>query len=265
MPVLVTSAHQSLARRIAGSLLDDGAQVRLHTPGDVSSLRAAGAYVATGTPDDEGHLEAALTNVHTVVHVGRGADADPALIVRDAQVLANAATGAAVERIIMLSLPGAAANADDPLRRAKAAAEAALATVPCPLIVLRVGLVATAWLRDMVATAGLPADVLDTEVAPVGLADVAELVAAFDRARAASPDGKLIVAADGPQRLPLSRYLDAAGVATVGSGSLVGRQVADAAVASRLVSMLRGRWDAADEPGVLDGWKFTGVMPSTVS
>jgi hypothetical protein len=70
MPVLVTSAQHPLARRIALRLLEEGGEVRAYAHGAVADLRAAGAIVASGEVDDEGRLEAAMVQVHTVVHVG---------------------------------------------------------------------------------------------------------------------------------------------------------------------------------------------------
>jgi uncharacterized protein YbjT (DUF2867 family) len=262
MPVLVTAAHQPLARRLAARLLEEGGEVRVYTSGEVASLRAAGAFVATGTRDDEGRLEAALAQVHTVVHVGGGiATPDPEQLVRDARVLARAATGAEVRRVVMLSLPGADPDAEDPLRAAKGRVEAVLAAIPCPTITLRVGLVDTPLLRDALITSGLEPDLLDTEVAPVRAADVAELVVAFDRARSRSPEGHLVVAADGPQRLSLAGYLDRVSVDRPGRGSLVGRRIPDPAAAERLVSILRGPWWSTD-PTIVDGWSFAGLDPA---
>ena len=262
MPVLVTAAHQPLARRLAARLLEEGGEVRVFSSGEVGSLRAAGAFVATGTSDDEGRLEAALAQVHTVVHVGGGlATPDPERLVRDAQVLARAATGAEVRRIVMLSVPGAHPDAPEPLRAAKGRVETVIAEVPCPTIALRVGLVDTPLLRDALATAGLGPELLDTEVAPVRAADVAELVVAFDRARSSSQDGHLVVAADGPERMSLAGYLDRVAIDRPGRGSMVGRRLPDPAGVERLTAALRGPWWSTD-PAIVDGWAFAGLEPS---
>ncbi|MEX2504715.1 MAG: hypothetical protein WD378_07685, partial [Egicoccus sp.] len=66
MPVLVTAAHRPLAKQIALRLLQEGGEVRAYGSGDTSQLRSAGAFVATGTADDEGRLESAMAEVHTV-------------------------------------------------------------------------------------------------------------------------------------------------------------------------------------------------------
>src|SRR6056297_1074504 len=107
MPVLVTAAHHPLARRVAARILEEGGEVRVTADGDVGLLRAQGAFVASATPDDEGRLEAALADVHTLVHVGGGIrTADAGQLVADAEVVARAATGAGIRRLIALSLPG---------------------------------------------------------------------------------------------------------------------------------------------------------------
>jgi uncharacterized protein YbjT (DUF2867 family) len=258
MPVLVTAAHQPLARRIATRLLDEGGEVRVVADGDVTALRAAGAFVATATSDDEGRLEAALAQVHTVVHVGGGLlTRDPGRIVVAAETLARAATGAGVARIITVSLPGAHPAADDPIRRAKARAEQVLAAVPCPTVVVRAGLVDGPALRDALVTAGLSTEVLATEVAPVRATDLIELIAAFDRARSSSPDGHLVVAADGPHRLSIAGYLDRVGAGRI---SRVGRRLPDPAVVDRLAAVLTGPW-RDDGPGRVDGWDFADHQP----
>jgi len=262
VPVLVTAGHHPLARRLAIRLLEEGGEVRVASSGDVSALRAAGAFVATADRDDEGRLEAALAQVHTVVHVGGGiATGPPERIAEDARTLARAAAGAGVQRIVMLSLPGASAEAADPLRRAKAAAEEAIAEVACQTIVVRVGLVDTATLRDALLTGGLDPVLMVREVRPVRITDLLELVVAFDRARAYTDVGHLVVTADGPTRMSVAGYLDR----VVGRGTAtVGRRLPDAATLRRLAAALAGPW-VDDEPHLVDGWAFAGLEPGTPS
>jgi hypothetical protein len=266
MPVLVTAAHHPLARRLAARVLEEGGEVRVTADGDVGLLRAQGAFVATATPDDEGRLEAALADVHTLVHVGGGLGTpDPSRLVADAEVVARAATGAGIRRIVALSLPGAGADADDPLRRAKAEVERILAEVACQTIVLRSGLVDTPWLRDALLTSGLAPEMLATSIRPVRLEDLLELVAAFDRARAAAPEGHLVVAADGPVSRSVAGYLDRVTGSAGGRGSRVGRRLPDAATVARLTAVLAGPWDQDGEVAagrLLDGWAFAGLTPA---
>lgn len=262
MPVLVTPARRPLARRFAARLLEEGGEVRVYDAEDVAALRAAGAFVASGDSDDEGRLEAALTDVHTVVYVSESATtAVPDELTAEAGVLARAAANAGVRRLISLSVPDARLDAPDALRRAAAEAEASFAAVGCPSVVLRVSLVDEPAQRDLLATAGLGPEELAVEVAPVRAGDLAELVTAFDRARATAPTGHLVVAADGPVRTSVAGYLDRVGAGGPGRGSLVGRRAPDAGVRARLREvLLGGRWFSA-EPWVLDGWVFAGLTP----
>lgn len=266
MPVLITGGHRWLARRLALRLVAEGGEVRVYGAEDAAALRAAGVLVASGTPDDEGRLDAALTDVHTLVHVGPGLLApDPAQIRAEAEVAARAATSAGVRRVITLSVPQPEASSDDPLRRAKAAEEAALAAVPAPTVVVRASLLDTAALRDALASAGLAAEELDVEVAPLRAEDLVELVVAFDRARSRADDGTLLVAADGPERLTLGAYLDRVGVRVAGRIPLLGRRVLDEDRAARLRTALTGGpWVAPPGP-VLDGWSFAEHAPGSIT
>jgi uncharacterized protein YbjT (DUF2867 family) len=260
VPVLVTAAHQPLARRIASRLLEEGGEVRVYSAGDTTSLRAAGAFVSSGTPDDEGRLEAALADVHTLVHVGGGIlTRRPDRIVAEARTMARAAGNAGVRRLIVLSIPGADPAAGDPLRQAKGEVEGIVAASACPSIVLRTSLVDTPALRDALATGGLGPEELAVEVAPVRTLDLVELVVAFDRARSRAEAGHLLVAADGPRRLSVAGYLDRVGATRPGTGSLVGRRLTTQTDALR-ETLLGGPWWTDDE-AVIDGWAFADLEP----
>jgi uncharacterized protein YbjT (DUF2867 family) len=263
MPVLVTCAHRPLERRIALRLIEEGGEVRAYASGDTSVLRAAGAVVATGEVDDEGRLEAAMAQVHTVVHVGGGLLArDPVQLERDAAVVARAAANAGVRRVIALSLPGADPGAADPLRRAKGRAEELLAEAAAPSVVVRASLVDTQAVVDALATSGLGQRLGEVEVAPVRSDDLIELVAGFDRARSSAEAGHLVVAADGPRRLTLAGILANRGAARPGHGGLVGRRLADEASLPLLAAALAsGPW-WTDDGTVVDGWQFTGLRPA---
>lgn len=255
MPVLVTAAHQPLARRIAARLLEEGGEVRAYGSGDTAALRAAGAFVASGDGDDEGRLEAALADVHTLIHVGGGVLTSPDRIVAHAEVAARAAANAGVRRVITLSLPGAGAAARDEIRRAKGRAEEVLTAVPAPTVVIRTGLLDTPVLRDALTTVGLDDEVLAGDVAPVRVEDVIEVVAAFDRARSRSSHGQLVVATPGPRWMTLADY-----VGRVGVHGRIGRRLPDPATSRRLADALAGPW-RDDYPGIVDAWQFTGTVP----
>lgn len=261
MPVLVTSAQRSLPRRIARRLLDEGGEVRAYADGDASSLRAAGAMVASGEVDDEGRLEAAMEQAHTVVHVGGGLlSPDRDALERDAEVVATAAANAGVRRVIVLSLPGADPDAAEPLRRVKGRVEQRFARAAVPSIVLRTSWVDTAASADAMLTSGLATELSDVEIAPVRVEDLVELVVAFDRARSSAAEGHLVVAADGPERITLGEHLRRR---EQGRPSLVGRRLPDPTVVSGLrAAVAGGPWWSAD-PVVVDGWSFTGLTPRT--
>lgn len=263
MPVLVTAAHRPLARRIALRLLQEGGEVRAYGSGDTSMLRSAGAFVATGTADDEGRLESAMAEVHTVVHVGGGLLGQrPEVDVGTARIMTTAAANAGVSRIIVLSLPGASPGHDDPYRRARGRIEDLVAQAPPPSIALRVNLLDTPAIRDALATGGFGPDVLDTEVAPVAVDDLVEVVVAFDRARSRSEQGHLVVGADGPVRLSVGDWLDRVGAVRPGRGSLLGRRLSDPARTPLLAGALTsGPWHS-EPPHVLDAWGFAGLHPS---
>lgn len=258
MPVLVTSAQRSLPRRIARRLLDEGGEVRAYAHGEVTSLRAAGAMVASGEVDDEGRLEAAMEQVHTVVHVGGGLlSRDLDALERDADVVATAAANAGARRVIVLSLPGADPDADEPLRRAKGRIEARFAEAAPPSVALRVSWVDTAAATDAVLAGGLLAEAEDVEVAPVRVEDLLELVVAFDRARSRAAEGHLVVAADGPDRLTLADHLRRR---DPDHRRLTGRRLPDPDTLALLRSALAGPWTTHD-PVLVDGWAFADVDP----
>lgn len=264
MPVLVTAADTLLGRRLTRRFLAEGGEVRAYAGGngEVASLRAAGAFLAVGDHDDEGRLEAALAQVHTVVH-----GVDPLLaaegeeLTRGAETLATAAANAGVRRLLALSLPGASPVADDELRRRLAAAEAAFAAAAIPSVVLRTSLVDSPELRDALASTTHPDDVRSQEVAPVRLEDLVELVVAFDRLRSRATEGHVVFAADGPEVLSVAGYLARVGV---DGGPLVGRRYRGAGAHPLLSDALAGPW-RNDDPGLPDAWTFTEETPLPVT
>ncbi|MEX1164616.1 MAG: NAD(P)H-binding protein [Nitriliruptor sp.] len=264
MPVLITGAHRPLARRIAAALLEEGGEVRAHTSGDAASLRAGGAIVAGGDADDEGHLESSMAQVHTVVHVGRGVLApSPDVLVTEAAVLARAAAGAEVRRIVALSIPGADPTAPDPLRAAHGEVERILADAPVPTVVVRTSVIDTPAIRDAFGTAGLAEKERARPVAPIRSEDVVALVVALDRLRSSATSGHVVFAADGPSTVPLGTYLERTGVRRPGRGSLVGRRALDPDTVPMLLPSLHGPWVNGDR-GPPDAWAFTGTTPGVV-
>lgn len=263
MPVLVAAADLPLGRRIAQRLLAEGGEVRAYASadGDLGALRGAGAFVAVGDPDDEGRLEAAMAEVHTVVHV---VDVlltpDVETLATGLGTLATAAANAGVRRVIVSSLPGAGPDAGDELRRVLGRAESALAAARVPSVVIRPSLLDSLELRDALAATSLADTVRSRQVAPVRPADLVELVAAFDSMRSRAAEGHVVFAAEGAERLTLEGYLEAVGA---GTGSLVGRRYPRPAAHPLLVPGLEGEWLAAEDD-LPDAWSFAGLRPSPV-
>jgi uncharacterized protein YbjT (DUF2867 family) len=265
VPVLVTSAHRALERRLVLRLLDEGGEVRAYGQGETSALRAAGAFVSSGTADDEGRIDAACTDVHTVVHVGGGLlDRDPRRTVTEVEVLLRAVESAGVRRLIALSVPGAAPTAGDEVRRAKAEVESLLEASSVPTVVIRASLVVTRALLDALATAGLGDELGPTQVAPILPEDLIELIVAFDRARSRSSSGHLVVAADGRERFPVEELLARRQAVGPGTGALVGRTLPPAWLEEQLIEVMTGPWWSED-PVLVDGWRFAGLEPQPVA
>jgi uncharacterized protein YbjT (DUF2867 family) len=275
MPVLVHAAHRPLGRALARRLLEEGGQVRATANDGVALLRAEGVFTAACDADDEGTLEAALTQVHTLVvllgGLGRsGADA----VRQEGLAAARAADGAGIERAVVVTLAGAAIDAPDALRRAHGDVAAAFADLPLPSIELRTGLVDTPAATDLLLAAGLPSEVRALRVAPVTATDLLELIVAVDRARSRAEAGHLVVAADGRRRCTIDEHLarrTATGPVSGGEGGssggrarLTGRRVPPPAVRDALLATLAGPWWTED-PQVPDAWDLFDVVPTATS
>jgi len=259
MPVLVHAAHRPLGRALARRLIAEGGQVRATASAAVSLLRAEGVHTAACDPDDEGVLEAALTQVHTlVVLLGGLGVADAASVRAEGLAAARAAEGAGIDRAVLVTMVGADADASDDLRRVHAEVADAFAALPTPSVELRTGLVDTPALRDLLVTAGLPDRLRDRLVAPVGPAELVELIVAIDGARGSAAEGHLVLAADGPCRVPLSALLRTSPQDGRPRARLTGRRVASAAAREALLARLEGPW-SNDDPGIPDGWRLLGV------
>lgn len=258
MPVLVTDADHGPSLRVALAIAALGGEVRATCTGegDVGVLRAAGVFVSVGTPDDEGRIESALEQVHTVVHledptVARG----PELWASRAAVLLRAATAAGVRRVVTRSVPGADPGAGDALHAATGAWERALAAAAPPSVVLRIGLVDSDRVRDALASA-LPRSLADTAVAPVAVDDLVDAVVALDDARSSADTGHVVFHAEGATRRTVADHL-----AAVAPDGLVGRTWVPPDDVPLLADAVRH--DPGAEPDTADLWTFTDVTPST--
>lgn len=265
MPVLVTVDGSSVSHRLVARLLDEGGEVRAYVSrGAGAALRAAGAFVATGDVDDEGRIEAALEQVHTVVHVAADLLAPSVEHVETAaRTLVTAAGNAGVRRLIVVGLAGVAtltAGGSDPLRAALARLETTLQGAPIPTVVLRTSLLDTPELRDALASDRPSGDLADVAVAPVRDTDLVELVTAFDGLRSEAHEGHVVFRAEGPARTTLGEHVAALGL----TESRVGRTYRPADAHPLLRPALAGPWlDGAS--ALFDAWEFTGIAPQRPS
>jgi len=258
MPVLVTPVASDLSRRLVDRLLDEGGQVRAVARDHIAELRAAGAMVATADPDDPGRLEAAMTQVHTVVHV------PDLLLARSAQALEHeagavvaAAEGAGVRRVILRSVVGAREDAAEPLRRLLGRVERRFAEAGLPTIVVRTGMVDEVELRAVLSGTPLPPDLRERSVGLIPVAAIVEVLARLDAARSTAEQGHVVFTATAA---PITvRPLGD----SVSTWAAAGRAAVylDATSAPLLHAALAGDWIAPDGEATLDAWGFTGVDP----
>lgn len=257
MPVLVHAAHRPVGRALALRLVEEGGQVRATASSGAGALRANGVFTAVCDADDEGRLEAALTQVHTlVVLLGGLGRAEVGAVRREGLAAARAAEGAAVQRVVLVTVAGAAPDAADPLRRAHGDVAAAFADLALPTIEVRTGLLDTPSARDLLLASGLSEQERARRIAPVPAGRLIELVVAIDRARSRATEGHVVVAADGPTRPTIAELL-----ASGPDGArprLTGRRVPSAADREALIATLGGPWWTEDR-AVPDAWSLFGV------
>ena len=257
MPVLVAPADTPLGVALVRALRADDAEVRAYATGDgdVGALRASGAFVATGDLDDEGLLDAAMTDSHTVV----GLHADPLLgdasrLDTALRVFLTAAEKAGVARVVVRGVPRPSPHAD-PLRRVCAGIEAAMQAMAVPTMAVRTSLVDTPALRDaLVSVAGAAVDP-DLEVAPLHVDDVTAALVALDAARATSTTGHVVFRLQGRRRR-LGDYLD-----HLGRGDLVGRVYRPADRVPLLRPSLDSPWVETEAGATADLLSFAERTP----
>jgi len=131
MPVLVTGATGCVGRVLVPKLVGSGGQVRVYVRLDVPEYRSLGVKIAVGEADHEGRLEAALEQVHTIVHLTGGPLPDREttaewLNLVTTEVAVTAAGNAGVRRFLFLSPLNADPNSDQPYLAAKGKAEEAI-------------------------------------------------------------------------------------------------------------------------------------------
>lgn len=178
-----------------------------------ADLRSTGCKVAHGWLDDEAHVETALEQVHTVLHLlGRPTDDPQAYLDRTATVI-GAAIGAGCRRLVLLSDLAVAVPGTPPDLKgntwlaALGEAEDMAADAPLESVVLRC---ATIHGPDDPLTVAVAAGALgpDPDGAhwPVAARDVAATAVLADDQRDVASDLHVMVALAGPQRLTTARY-----------------------------------------------------------
>ena len=225
MPVLITGVEDALGQATSQRMLRTGGEVRvwldaeMSADSDARAWRAGGYKAAIGTIDDEGRLESALEQVHTVVHAAGGPLQDPQEATDAFATLISAALGAGCRRLIWVTdlAVSVAADLDDapPYVAALEERAALLAEVPMDVVVIRTGLRFGPGdrLTDLL---GAHPDRLRLAVphAPVWIDDVAAAVLTADSQRGAPMDVHVAIDLVGPELLPLARISEGlAGVA----------------------------------------------------
>lgn len=241
MPVLVTGAEHALGRAIVAALCRGDGEVRAFLdpaeapPGAVEALRRAGVKTGRGSRGDEALLETALEGVHTLVHAAADPMADPERIVDDVAAVTSAALSAQVTRLVLVSHLGVDDAHGNEWLAALAEAEALVAEVPLPTVIIRRAL--TYGLDDELThtlAEGAPGADPDALHAPVWIDDLAAAVVAAD-ARDAAPVPHLVVPLGGPRMASLSELIALLGgqipaspdTATLPDGSRLPPHVAD--------------------------------------
>ena len=219
MPVVVTGASGFVGRHATAAFARSSPQVRAYVRRSESAdaLRALGAKVATGASDDVDNLAVVIHGAHTVCHLAGGlylpdesayVDAN----VRSLEAVLAAARVAQAKRILFLSYPGASPDAGNVYLRCKGIAEEMLASSGFEFLVLRATHVfgnGSPWIEAVRRHAtSRPSIVVGSgrqRVAPVSVADVADVLVAADDRRA-EVAGRWSV--QGPEKLSADEVAD---------------------------------------------------------
>lgn len=214
MPVLITGAHTSEGRATARRLLRTGGEVRVFLPPfetqAADELRNLGCKVARGTLDDEGHLETALEQVHTVIHLAGNPMTAPAAVLDDAASVLSAAISAECRRIIWASHLGAGSPSGNPYLEACAETEQLLADAPLEAIVIRRSLTygPDDELTEALAEGSLPPQALESTHSPLYVDDLALVIEEADRVRGHLADLFVLLTLSGPTEVLLGAFAD---------------------------------------------------------
>ena len=213
MPVLVTGAEDAVGRAAVHRLVRAGGEVRVFLdlerprPADPAPFQALGCKVARGALDDEGHVESALEQVHTVMHLAVSPLETPGRLLDAAATVLSAAIGAGCRRMISLSHLGVDDADGNGWLASCAGIEDLLADAPLESVVFRRALT---YGPDDELTGALAASHPDRSSAarhaPLFAGDLAGAVIAADRDRvgAGRADLHLVVPIAGPDVLDLA-------------------------------------------------------------
>jgi uncharacterized protein YbjT (DUF2867 family) len=215
MPALVIGTEFAAGMAAVRALLRAGGEVRTFLDptrvgsGTVERLRASGVKTARGTLDDEGFLEQALEQVHTVVHAAADPVEPPGEVLDGAASVLSAALGARCRRLVFISHLGVEEPRGNPWLEAIAEAEEMLLDAPIDTVFVRRAL--TYGPADRL-TAGLvegaAGSAPDATHAPLWLGDLAAAVAAADaRDEAVGGLPHLVVPLGGPELTSLGELI----------------------------------------------------------
>lgn len=215
MPVLITGAETAEGRAAARRFLRSGGEVRvfvsLDTPDAVvEQFRSARCKVARGSLDDEGHLETAAEQVHTVVHLAGGPMTPPDDVVDDAATVLSAAIGAGCRRLVWASHVGADDARGNAYLEACAETEAMLADAPLETVVVRRALTygPDDALTVALAAGAVPPEAVESTHQPLYVDDLGMVIAEADRVRGGVGDLGIVLTLTGPTEVLLGGFAD---------------------------------------------------------
>ena len=214
MPVLITGAETAEGRAAARRFRSSAGEVRVFVEaGDAAAaeaLRQAGCKVARGALDDEGHLETAAEQVHTIVHLAGGLMTDPEAVLDDAATVLSAAIGAGCRRMIWASHVGADDPRGNAYLEACAEVESMLGDAPLETIVVRRSLTYGPGdtLTEALANGAVPAAAKDATHQPLYVDDLALVIAEADRVRGGVADLAILLTLTGPTEVLLGGFAD---------------------------------------------------------
>jgi uncharacterized protein YbjT (DUF2867 family) len=213
MPVLITGAETAEGVATARRLVRTGevrAFVDADNGGAAETLRNLGCKVARGSLDDEGHLEAALEQVHSVIHVAGGPLTVADEVLDGAATVMSAAIGAGCRRMIYVSHVGAGDPRGNAYLAACAEVETMLADAPLEAITIRRTLTYGPGdpLTEALAAGAVPAEAAEATHSPLYVDDLALVIAEADRVRGNLEDLHVQLTLSGPMEILLGSFAD---------------------------------------------------------